>query len=183
MAVLGFQTEQGSIYTIDNAEVGKPKWTRRLKLSGGAGEVKYHEQESLCLFAPPEAVDQLSEYLIRKIRIAHKVADGNFQLLFDIARDSIPAIASEFAVYILDKETEKVLGGGEVFVDPAIGRTPVEKRYWMEGGERQSETHIGNKITKIYEKQSDVIADIFEALRKIQPITNVNLGTLNAKLR
>ena len=138
----------------------------------------------MCLFAPPEAVDQLSEYLMRKIRIAHKVADGNFQLLFEIARDSIPAIASKFAVYILDKDdTKNVLGGGEVFVDPAIGLTPVEKRYWMQNGERQSETHVGNKITKIYEKQSDVIADIFEALRKIQPITNVNLGMFSAKLR
>ncbi len=101
---------------------------------------------------------------------------GKFIDLGNVQRESIPQTATEFVIVMTERATDKVLANGPASVEPAIGLFPVEKKYYQKAGELRSEVHLGHPITRIYEKPSELAADIVKAAQKIEPPVKPSFG-------
>jgi hypothetical protein len=143
---VGFKTEKGSVYSLD--EQGK---TSRTKLSEGKGKGTTYEPHSALYVDPKDAQsimeDMQSGALDQSTSIRHGYIDttnNTFVMLTDISK--LPA-GVEPIVAVIDTKQNKVVGRYKAKTNPEVGLSPIEKLYKKDG---TSNTHVGNKIVELF---------------------------------
>lgn len=143
---VGFKTEKGSVYSLD--EQGK---TSRTKLSEGKGKGTTYEPHSALYVDPKDAQsimeDMQSGALDQSTSIRHGYIDttnNKFVTLTDLSK--LPA-GVEPIVAVVDTKQNKVVGRYKAKTNPEVGLSPIEKLYKKDG---TSNTHVGNKIVELF---------------------------------
>jgi hypothetical protein len=153
---VGFKTEKGSIYSLD--EQGR---TSRTKVSEGKGKGTTYDPHAALYVTPEDAQsileDKAAGALYRgKRSIRHGYIDtttNRFIKLTDLSK--LPA-GVEPIVAVIDTEQNRVVAKYKAQLTPAIGLAPVEKLYTPDG---MSNTHIGNKIVEFFGQAQPTIED------------------------
>jgi len=158
--IAGFQTEQGSIYSYDAD--GR---TVRLKLSQGRRHGEFHVS-SMCLFVPSEAMPQIEKHYHglghheNRLALGHAKPGESFTQFGNTM--NVPTGEQPFVI-IMERATKKVIVGGAASLVPQIGHYPIEKAYDEKKGE--SHTHVGNRVTKIFDSPAELAQAIANALQ------------------
>jgi hypothetical protein len=145
-APVGFKTEKGSIYSLD--EQGR---TSRTKVSEGKGKGTTYDPHAALYVKPEDAQNILSDMQSgamddsASVRLGYIDIENNvFKTVTDTSQ--IPA-GTEAVVGVVDRNKNQLIGSYKAQLTPAVGLSPVEKMYTPDG---MSNTHIGNKIVELF---------------------------------
>jgi hypothetical protein len=152
---VGFKTEKGSIYSLD--EQGR---TSRTKVSEGKGKGTTYDPHAALYVKPEDAQSILSDMQSgamddsASVRLGYIDLNNNvFKTITDTSQ--LPA-GVEPLVGVVDRNKNQLIGSYKAQLTPAIGLAPVEKLYTPDG---MSNTHIGNKIVEFFGQAQPTIED------------------------
>jgi hypothetical protein len=169
---LGFRTEKGSIYSLD-----EQNRTSRTKMSEGKGKGTTYEPHAALYVTPQDAQNILSDMQSGSIDKSTSVRLGYIDLennTFKTVTDTsqIPAGAEAF-VGVVDKNKNQLIGSYKAQLTPAVGLSPVEKLYTPDG---MANTHIGNKIVEIFGQPAAPSPPVVPAEPIEEPLPEVLAG-------
>jgi viroplasmin and RNaseH domain-containing protein len=152
---VGFKTEKGSIYSLD--EQGR---TSRTKVSEGKGKGTTYDPHAVLYVKPEDAQSILSDMQSgamddsASVRLGYIDLNNNvFKTITDTSQ--LPA-GVEPLVGVVDRNKNQLIGSYKAQLTPAVGLAPVEKLYTPDG---MSNTHIGNKIVELFGQAQPTIED------------------------